>query len=126
MKSATMTKFIFITCLVIGLSMVLPTDNAFAQAESPAALTETPPPATPTNTTVPTATNTPGPGTPTAIPTNTPGPGTATPTNTPVTNPPTPVPSRPVPIPEPVTVVLFGTGLAALSAAVASRRKKDN
>jgi succinate dehydrogenase/fumarate reductase flavoprotein subunit len=29
-----------------------------------------------------------------------------------------------VPIPEPVTVVLFGTGLAALSAAVAARRRK--
>jgi hypothetical protein len=37
----------------------------------------------------------------------------------------TPVPGRPVPIPEPVTVVLFGTGLAALSAAVASRRGKN-
>ncbi len=37
----------------------------------------------------------------------------------------TPVRSaRPVPIPEPVTVVLFGTGLAALSAAVAARRRK--
>jgi hypothetical protein len=31
----------------------------------------------------------------------------------------------PVPIPEPVTVVLFGTGLAALSAAVASRRGRN-
>jgi hypothetical protein len=31
-----------------------------------------------------------------------------------------------VPIPEPITVVLFGTGLAALSAAAASRRKKGN
>lgn len=38
----------------------------------------------------------------------------------------TPVPAAPrsVPIPEPVTVILFGTGLAALSAAVAARRKK--
>ena len=124
MKSATMTKFVFITCLVIGLSFLLPTYNAFAQDASPAALTETPAPATPTNTTVPTATNTPVPG---ATATNTPLPGaTATPTNTPVGQPPTPVPSRPVPIPEPVTVVLFGTALAALSAAVASRRKKDN
>jgi hypothetical protein len=31
-----------------------------------------------------------------------------------------------VPIPEPVTVVLFGTGLAALSAAVAARRRKGD
>jgi hypothetical protein len=30
-----------------------------------------------------------------------------------------------VTIPEPITVVLFGTGLAALSAAVASRRNKN-
>jgi len=29
-----------------------------------------------------------------------------------------------VPIPEPVTVVLFSTGLAALSAAVAARKRK--
>lgn len=48
------------------------------------------------------------------------------PTNTPVppTNTPVPAP-RPAPIPEPVTVVLFGTGLAALSAAVAARRKRE-
>ena len=120
MKSATMTKLLFITCLVIGLSVVLPTYAAFAQDNTPAALpTDTPPPS-PTNT--PGPTNTPVP------PTNTPPPGsTATPTNTPVVQPPaTSVPSRPVPIPEPVTVVLFGTGLAALSAAIASRRKKDN
>ena len=39
-----------------------------------------------------------------------------------VTPPPTPVP--PAEIPEPITVVLFGTGLAALSAAAASRRNK--
>lgn len=32
--------------------------------------------------------------------------------------------NRPVPIPEPVTVVLFSTGLAALSAAVAARKRK--
>lgn len=33
--------------------------------------------------------------------------------------------TRPVQIPEPVTVVLFGTGLAALSAAVAARKRKE-
>ena len=32
--------------------------------------------------------------------------------------------TKPVQIPEPLTVVLFGTGLAALSAAVAARRKQ--
>lgn len=31
-------------------------------------------------------------------------------------------PTSPVQIPEPLTVVLFGTGLAALSAAMAARR----
>ena len=38
---------------------------------------------------------------------------------------PTTVPPAPVSIPEPITVVLFGTGLAALSAAAASRRKNE-
>jgi hypothetical protein len=37
----------------------------------------------------------------------------------------TPTPRGPVTIPEPITVVLFGTGLAALSAAVATRRGKS-
>jgi outer membrane biosynthesis protein TonB len=36
----------------------------------------------------------------------------------------TPPPQEPVQIPEPITVVLFGTGLAALSAAAAARRKQ--
>ena len=58
------------------------------------------------------------------------GPSAETPTGEPPTNtpvPPTavpPEPSDPMPIPEPVTVVLFGTGLAALSAAVATRRNR--
>ena len=39
------------------------------------------------------------------------------------TEPPAPTKTS-VPIPEPVTVILFGTGLAALSAAVAASRKK--
>jgi hypothetical protein len=43
-----------------------------------------------------------------------------TPTATPVA---TTVP--PAEIPEPITVILFGTGLAALSAASARRRKQD-
>jgi hypothetical protein len=34
-------------------------------------------------------------------------------------------PPAPVQIPEPITVVLFGTGLAALSAAAAARRKGE-
>jgi hypothetical protein len=94
-----------------------------AQDQVPAVETTVTEQPTPTNTSAP-------PATPTA--TNTPVGPTATPTLV-VTLPPdvttTPVPtappSGPVPIPEPVTVVLFGTGLAALSAALASRRKND-
>lgn len=76
---------------------------------APAADTPTtePPTFTPTSTTVP--------------PTETPTP--VGPTATAVSPTATPAPAV-VPIPEPVTVVLFGTGLAALSAAVASRRGK--
>ncbi len=40
-----------------------------------------------------------------------------------VTPPPPPVP--PSEIPEPITVILFGTGLAALSAAAARRKKAE-
>jgi hypothetical protein len=76
--------------------------------------------------TIPTPTNTPVPPTPT----NTPVPPTPTepgPTETlqpPQTVTPSPTPVPPAEIPEPITVVLFGTGLAALSAAAASRRNK--
>jgi outer membrane biosynthesis protein TonB len=47
-----------------------------------------------------------------------PPPPTVTPTA-----PPTPLP--PAEIPEPITVILFGTGLAALSAAAARRKKTE-
>jgi len=63
----------------------------------------------------------------TATPTFTPTPtGTQPPTPTPTMTPaprPTDSPARPVEIPEPITVVLFGTGLAALSAALAARKR---
>ena len=39
---------------------------------------------------------------------------------------PTSTPVPPAEIPEPITVILFGTGLAALSAATALRRKKTD
>lgn len=67
--------------------------------------------------------NPPATATPSVTPTQT---GTTTPTVTPTSTPvvrPTDTPSRPVTIPEPVTVVLFGTGLAALSAAIAARKR---
>lgn len=53
---------------------------------------------------------------------------TPEPEDTPVTNQPVdpaPAPSDPAQIPEPVTVILFGSGLAALSASVAKKRKKQ-
>ncbi|MFN2200565.1 MAG: PEP-CTERM sorting domain-containing protein [Caldilineaceae bacterium] len=65
-------------------------------------------------------------------PTNTPVPPTEEPTKEPTipppptvtpTAPPTPLP--PAEIPEPITVILFGTGLAALSAAAARRKKTE-
>ncbi len=84
-----------------------------------------------TQPTLPTATNTPVPATDTPVPaTDTPVPATDTPvpaTETfqpPQTVTPQPTPAPPAEIPEPITVVLFGTGLAALSAAAASRRNK--
>ena len=87
--------------------------------EGPAAETEEPQPPTATSTATATATPT---TTPTATPTTE---GAPTATATPTTTPPTQPPAAPVAIPEPITVVLFGTGLAALSAAAAARRKKD-
>lgn len=100
-----------------GLDLV-----AYAQ-DVPFAETTVPPPDTPTPTATSTATPTPtstatAVDTPTATPT-----GTVPPTGTPTEVP--PEPPAPVQIPEPITVVLFGTGLAALSAAAASRRKND-
>lgn len=51
---------------------------------------------------------------------------TAEPTAPPATATPSPVsPSEPTQIPEPITVILFGSGLAALSASVAKKRKKQ-
>ncbi len=124
---------LLITIALLLILMLAPGWSAtVVSAQVPAAETTVTEQATATFTSVPidtpTVTNTPVPG---STATNTP----VGPTNTAtaiVTLPPdqtsTPMPtpvSGPVPIPEPVTVILFGTGLAALSAAVASRRKKD-
>jgi len=80
-----------------------------ASQEDPAAYCNPLATATPTATLTPTPTGT-QPPTPTATPT------------IPVPRP-TDSPQRPVEIPEPITVVLFGTGLAALSAALAARKR---
>ncbi len=51
---------------------------------------------------------------------------TAEPTTPAATATPVPAsPSDPTQIPEPITVILFGSGLAALSASVAKKRKKQ-
>ncbi|MEQ1646100.1 MAG: PEP-CTERM sorting domain-containing protein [Pyrinomonadaceae bacterium] len=80
---------------------------------------------TPTPTaTVPGMTPTPtGPPTPTGTPTPTPsGTPTPTPSKTPTPTPSvTPTPTPPEPVPEPMTILLFGTGLASIG--LAARRK---
>lgn len=80
---------------------------------------------TPTPTNTPPGTETP---TPTATPTVTPTP---TPTNTPTVTP-TPTPTEtptitptPEPVPEPMTILLFGTGLASVGIAARKRLRKN-
>lgn len=93
--------FALSVALIIGLvatASLMITDVALAQDGAAVTDTATAEP--------PTVTPTPIPPTSTSV----------VPTNTPTTPP-------PVQIPEPITVVLFGTGLAALSAAAAVRRK---
>lgn len=97
---------LFYSCLIAVL-LTFSATAAFAQ------LAETPTGEPATATPVPADTATPVPA------------DTATPVPTPVPAVPTPVPNEPVQIPEPITVVLFGTGLAALSASVAKRRKGE-
>ena len=106
MKKHNLSRFI-VLALVFGLILtatVFVPGSLMAQ-QAPAAETPTEEPPKPTATEPkPTATE--------------PKPTATEPTTT-------PAPSEPVSIPEPITVVLFGTGLAALSAAAAARRKKD-
>lgn len=73
---------------------------------------------TPTGTTTPTGTPT-GSPTPTGTPTGSPTP-TKSPTPTPSVTP-TVTPTPPEPVPEPMTILLFGTGLASIG--LAARRK---
>lgn len=129
MSISTSTKLIILAALFFLAGLVVqPSLYHSAQAQDvPAVETTVTEPATATSTETPTETPT---DTPTATPTD---PGTVTSTPTPTDTPlaqetmtPTRTPSPPPPaIPEPVTVVLFGTGLAALSAAVAARRRKE-
>lgn len=138
MSISTSTKLVILGALFILVSLVLqPSLYNGAQAQDvPAVETTATEPSTATSTA--TATETPT-ETPTATPTTTETatftptstftqtPPTATPTTGEATLTPTRTPSpAPPAIPEPVTVVLFGTGLAALSAAVAARRRKED
>jgi len=125
MNRSKASKFAYFAAILLGIGLVfapgLTSQNTvFAQdvAETPTAEQPTPtvPGATPT---VPAATPTVPGATVTATP-DASNPTPVNPTSTPISQPP-----QPVPIPEPITVVLFGTGLAALSAAVAARRKKE-
>ncbi len=123
MKSTVRIKLAFLATLLVILALALLPSFAASRALAQDAITPTVEPPTATNTPVP-PTNTPVPPTNTpvpGVPTSTPAAPTPASTNTPVP----PSPSRPVAIPEPVTVILFGSGLAALSAAIASRRKKE-
>lgn len=130
------TKLALLGALFIVVSLVLQpalASTLLAQGVPPAAETTATEPATATPTDEPptaTATAEPPTNTPTDAPTDVP-PATATntPEGTSVPEPPTSTPrppsSPPPAIPEPVTIVLFGSGLAALSAAVAARRRKE-
>jgi hypothetical protein len=110
--------------LIVTLTlMTLPNpSDVFAQvpaADTPTGQPTEPPTEVPTD--VPTEV-------PTTVPTDVP---TVVPTETTISppetvQPVTPQPPAPVAIPEPITVVLFGTGLAALSAAAAARRKNES
>jgi PEP-CTERM motif len=114
MRNPNMARFVLVGTFVLVLGLSLSFLNAPLVVAQQAVDTPTAEPASPTPTTVqPTATTGPN-------PTATTGPN---PTATTPVQPPAPS-QGPVPIPEPITVVLFGTGLAALSAAAAARRKK--
>lgn len=80
--------------------------------------TPTPTP-TPPTTETPTPETTPTPGT-TPTPVTTPTPGT-TPTPDTTPTPPMTTPTPPEPVPEPMTILLFGSGLASIG--LAARRK---
>ena len=107
------SKLYFAAVIAIAFSLMLPAlfaaDTVFAQEGPNVEPTATEPSEKPTATE------------PAPEPTETQPSPTQTPTTV-ITS--EPQPSEPVSIPEPVTVILFGTGLAALSAA-AARRKKE-
>ncbi|MFN8469775.1 MAG: PEP-CTERM sorting domain-containing protein [Caldilineaceae bacterium] len=122
MKRSSFSRVGILVALSLIMLVAFAAIPATVMAQDPPSAdtpTAEPPTFTPTATTQPTATNTPNAG---PTPTGTNSPITATATGVATV---TPVPGGPVTIPEPVTVVLFGTGLAALSAAVATRRGKN-
>ncbi len=125
MRRSSSTRVAIPVALALVVLMLFAAVPAVVMAQdSPAGETPTvePPTLTPTLTQPPPPPPTQTP--PPSSPTPTGAVASATATTTPIATV-TPVPGGPVTIPEPVTVVLFGTGLAALSAAVATRRGKN-
>ena len=106
-----------VALLLISFALMFGQFSGPVSAEDEVIPTQPPPTATftpePTDTPVPT-------NTPTEVPTDQP-----TATEPPQTVVPSPTPLPPSEIPEPITVILFGTGLAALSAAAARRKKSE-
>ncbi len=123
MNKRNSTGMLFAAVLLALATVFMPTlaADVAAQDTAPVVDTETPEPPTPTptNTVEPTAA---------ATATNTVAPdatATATAEPEPEPSPTAEAPAPPQEIPEPITVVLFGTGLAALSAAVARRKQQE-
>ena len=123
MNKRNSTGMLFAAVLLALTTLFMPTlaADVAAQDTAPVVDTETPEPPTPTptNTVEPTA---PATATNTVAPDAT---ATLTPEPGPEPSPTTEAPAPPQVIPEPITVVLFGTGLAALSAAVARRKQQE-
>ena len=120
LNSAGMLAAALLLAFMSTFMPVLALDVA-AQDTLPGVDTVTPEPPTPTATFTPTPTNTQPPATETAVAAT----ETAAPEPTATSTPDTGAPEPPQEIPEPITVVLFGTGLAALSAAVARRKQQE-
>ncbi len=115
-------KWALLGLAAIPIAFILINRDEDTPTPTPTIPVETPTPGiTPTPTPTPGMTPTPTPGvTPSPTPKMTPSP-TPTPKMTPTPPPITPTPPPPEPIPEPMTILLFGTGLASIG--VAARRK---
>jgi hypothetical protein len=102
--------------LVLGSVGTWASFPLYAQ-EAPAVLTPSPMPSPP-------ATDTPPEETPLPTATTPPAPATATPEPVSIVTPP-PVGPPPVAVPEPITIILFASGLATLGAGVMAKRRRS-